>query len=329
MSELALREPYQAPVLHEPPPLTASEIRAQVNLVQEVMSAVMKENEHYGKVPGCGDKPTLLQPGAQKLILTFRLVPDPEIEVLDMPRGHREYRIKMKLYAHNGRFLGAGVGNCSTMESKYRYRTGPVEFTEKPVPKEYWDVRNSDPAKAKALLGGHVAKKDENGRWVLAKQGEKVEHDNPADYYNTCEKMAYKRALVSATLTVTGASDIFTQDIEEFEEGMASAKPSQPAQKPPQHAASPESITSVPPASDPPGTQRDAAPSPPPEDPADPMHPDNLVHDFRRRIQGALTVAEATGQYNQAADLGCFLKSHLDGLKLALDQRIKELGKKK
>lgn len=97
---------------------------------------------------------------------------------------------------------------------------------------------------------------------------------------------------------------------------------------PAQHAASPESITSVPPASDPPGTQRDAAPSPV-EDPSDPMHPDNLVHDFRRRIQGALTVAEATGQYNQAADLGCFLKSHLDGLKLALDQRIKELGKKK
>jgi hypothetical protein len=46
----------------------------------------------------------------------------------------------------------------------------------------------------------------------------KQEHDNPADFYNTCEKMGKKRALVDATLTVTAASDIFTQDIEELVE---------------------------------------------------------------------------------------------------------------
>ncbi|WP_418719751.1 hypothetical protein [Bilophila wadsworthia] len=43
----------------------------------------------------------------------------------------------------------------------------------------------------------------------------RVEHDNPADYYNTCLKMAKKRALVDAVLTCTAASDIFTQDIED------------------------------------------------------------------------------------------------------------------
>jgi hypothetical protein len=213
-------------------PLRAAEVRAQVNLIQEVMREVMQgpardekgreiPGVHYGLVPGCGDKPTLLQPGAHKLLMTFRLVADPEMTLVQMERGHREVRCKVKIYSQGGVLLGAGVGTCSTMEGKYRFRTGPVEFTDKPVPREYWDLRSSNPAKAKAMLGeGMIPKKNDAGAWVCARQGEKVEHDNPADYYNTVEKMAYKRALVSATLTVTAASDIFTQDIEDMPEVM-------------------------------------------------------------------------------------------------------------
>lgn len=207
-------------------PLRSMDVRQQVNLIQEVMRDVMQSGTHYGTVPGCGDKPTLLQPGAHKLMMTFRLVADPEMTVLPMEHGHREVRCKVKLYSQGGVFLGSGVGTCSTLEGKYRFRTGPVEFTEKPVPREYWDLRNSDPKKAQALLGdGMVAKKNEAGAWVCARQGGKVEHDNPADYYNTVEKMAYKRALVSATLTVTAASDIFTQDIEDMPEVIPQAQP--------------------------------------------------------------------------------------------------------
>lgn len=215
-------------------PLSSQQVRGQVNLIQEVMRDVMKLNEHYGKIPGCGDKPTLLQPGAQKLIMTFRLVPDPEMTVLDMGNGHREVRCKVRLFNQAGVFLGAGVGTCSTMEGKYRFRSGPVEFTDKPVPKEYWDLRVKDPKKAQALLGeGMQAKKNESGMWVCARKGAQVEHDNPADYYNTVEKMSYKRALVSATLTVTAASDIFTQDIEDMPEVIpqASTSPASDARK--------------------------------------------------------------------------------------------------
>jgi hypothetical protein len=211
-------------------PLRALDVRAQVNLIQEVMRDVMHRDTHYGTVPGCGDKPTLLQPGAHKLLMTFRLVPDPEVTITDMGNGHREVRCKVKLYSQGGVFLGAGVGTCSTMEGKYRFRTGPVEFTDKPVPREYWDLRKTDPVKAKALLGdGMVAKKNDDGVWMCAMQGGKVEHDNPADYYNTVEKMSYKRALVSATLTVTAASDIFTQDIEDMPEVIPGAAQPKPA----------------------------------------------------------------------------------------------------
>ena len=44
----------------------------------------------------------------------------------------------------------------------------------------------------------------------------RVENSDLADTYNTVLKMAKKRALVDATLTATAASDIFTQDLEDY-----------------------------------------------------------------------------------------------------------------
>lgn len=211
-----------AVAVYEAMPLSAPQIQAQVNLIQEVMKAVMKDGEHYGKIPGCGDKPSLLKPGAEKLMFTFRLVADPDVEVHDIyhptVQGHREYRVKVRISSLSGTYMGGGVGSCSTMESKYRYRGGEKIPTGNPVPKEYWNLKNAGKMDdAKQLIGGDgygVGK--ENGQWVICEIGEKMEHDNPADFYNTCEKMAKKRALVDATLTVTAASDIFTQDIEEL-----------------------------------------------------------------------------------------------------------------
>ena len=206
-----------------PPALRPDDIKAQVALIQDVMKSVMKKDEHYGVVPGCGDKPTLLQPGAQKLIMTFRLVPDPEVDVIELYHisisGHREYRVKVKLYTQNGIFLGAGVGSCSTMEGKFRYRKADITCPE---------CGKAAIIKGKAEFGGgwvcYQKKGGCNKKWSDADNPfesvitDKAEHDNPADYYNTCEKMAYKRALVSATLTVTAASDIFTQDVEDMPE---------------------------------------------------------------------------------------------------------------
>jgi hypothetical protein len=216
-------------------PLTANDIIGQVRLIQEVMSAVMRDKEHYGVIPGCGDKPSLLQPGAQKLLLTFRLAPEYIVTQTDSERGHREYRVQCSLRSiGSGNFCGQGVGSCSTMEGKYRFRVAPKKLTDRPVPKEYWDLRGKDPKAAQAILGGpgFSIKKDENGQWMITEgSSEKVEHDNPADYYNTVLKMAKKRALVDATLTATAASDIFTQDIEDMPEAIPGAAEANPAPK--------------------------------------------------------------------------------------------------
>lgn len=218
-------------------PMTEHDIKAQVDLIQRVMRSVMQKDEHYGVIPGCGKKPALLKAGAEKLAMTFRLAPEFEVTERDMPGNHREYQVKTTLrFIMNGAFMGQGVGCCSTMEGKYRFRTGDVEFTGKPVPKEYWTARD------KSLIGGpgFETKKNLEGKWEIVRAGAKVEHDNPADYYNTVLKMAKKRSLIDAILTSTAASDIFTQDIEESPElfggtPASTPPPSPPPDEPPRH----------------------------------------------------------------------------------------------
>ena len=46
--------------------LTVDEVTNQIKQVQNLMSQAMKVDEHYGCIPGCGNKPTLLKPGAEK-----------------------------------------------------------------------------------------------------------------------------------------------------------------------------------------------------------------------------------------------------------------------
>jgi hypothetical protein len=195
--------------------MTPATVVSQVQLIQHVMEKVMKQDEHYGIIPGCGKKPSLLKAGAEKLSLTFRLAPSYEVTQKDLPNGHREYYVKCTLtHIPTDKIFGQGVGACSTMEGKYRFRTGEVEFTGKEVPKEYWTNRDIN------LIGGKgfSTKKNDKGKWEIVIAGEKVEHDNPADYYNTVLKMAKKRAHVDAVLTATAASDIFTQDVEDMPE---------------------------------------------------------------------------------------------------------------
>ncbi len=184
----------------------------QVALIQHVMSAVMTDGQHYGTIPGCGDKPTLLKPGAEKLAMTFRLAPTLTIERTEQAGGHREYLVRCQLVSiTSGQIMGEGVGSASTMESKYRWRT---EATGKPVPEAYWHHRDPD------LLGGHAfSPRKKGGKWEIY---HKVENADIADTYNTVLKMAKKRAFVDAVLTVTAASDLFTQDIEEL--GVAAAE---------------------------------------------------------------------------------------------------------
>lgn len=143
--------------------LTINQLVESVAFVHDVAKRVMKQGQHYGLIPGCGDKMSLFKPGAELLCTTFQMAPEYSVDQKDLGEGHQSYTVTANLYSRNThKFLGAGVGSASTMESKHRYAK------------------------------------------------------NVADKYNTVLKMAKKRALVDAVLTVTSASEIFTQDLEDM-----------------------------------------------------------------------------------------------------------------
>jgi hypothetical protein len=99
--------------------LTVEQVVDQVQAIQELMSRLMKEGEHYGKIPGCY-KPTLLKPGAEKLCLMFNLAPEYKVQRREINKMDVEYIVECSLLNKiTGKFVGGGVGSCSTLESKY------------------------------------------------------------------------------------------------------------------------------------------------------------------------------------------------------------------
>jgi hypothetical protein len=221
-------------------PLTAIDVRNQVNLIQEVMRDVMKDGQHYGTIPGCGSKPTLLKPGAEKLSMTFRLRPimnnNGDIIIENLANGHREVTVYCHILNMAGQELSTGIGSCSTMESKYRYRGGEKIGTGQSLPKEYWNLKKEGKGiEAQALIGGPGYGPGKiDGVWQVCEMGEKMENPDIADTFNTVLKMAKKRAYVDGILSATAASDIFTQDIEDFPEanGHPEVKSAPMARKP-------------------------------------------------------------------------------------------------
>ena len=165
--------------------MTEQGVLKQVQIIQSIMHGVMKQDEHYGTIPGT-KKPSLYKAGAEKLSLTFRLRPEYEIRRSDLPNGHREYEVVCTLYhIPTGQSVGQGVGSATTMEGKYRYRGGEKVGTGQPVPKTFWNLKKTDGKAAQALIGGpgfSAGKID--GNWEICSTGEKMEHDNPADYWN-------------------------------------------------------------------------------------------------------------------------------------------------
>jgi hypothetical protein len=298
--------------------ISTERLLEQVGLIQRVMKNVMSENEHYGIIPGTGKKcpdcrgqsatcpkckgsgiigkPSLLKPGAEKLCFTFRMDPEFDVEILPIQHkvpGHREYRIKCTLFSINsGQRLGSGVGSASTMESKWRFRTGPKDVTDKPVPKEYWDNRDSDPKKAQELIGGKgfSVAKGEDKKWYIAIQGEKVENDNPADLYNTVLKVGKKRALVDAVLTCTAASDCFTQDVEELVDNGVIVPATAPVSAPRAEAANPVATT--------PATVE----KPPPATTPAGKEPEKSIEELRHDLGELAQIAVEAGIYSTTGD---------------------------
>lgn len=146
-----------APVIARPIASPAEMIAAHEETTALINQALSKGVD-FGEIPGT-DKPTLLQPGAQRLCIAFGVRPTYEIveqEVdhnREVPWSKRKkvwnkqasrydystetgtslglYRfvVRCRLVRPDGLCLGEAVGSCSTMESKYVDRPRECENT--------------------------------------------------------------------------------------------------------------------------------------------------------------------------------------------------------
>ncbi|HEY7061700.1 MAG TPA: hypothetical protein VII06_09485 [Chloroflexota bacterium] len=179
---------------------TADTVRAQLQQVREFQHVVRElflEGTDFGTIPGTGGRPTLLKPGAEKLVKLLHLADTYDYleQVEDWERGFFNYAIRCRLrHMDTGNVVAEGLGSCNSMESRYRYRW-------------LWPNEATDEQKRNA-----VVRFTRNG----GKQY-RVVNDDPFSLTNTILKMASKRALVAAALSVGRLSNLFTQDLEDIE----------------------------------------------------------------------------------------------------------------
>ena len=171
-------------------------------LLNRIYQNVMQEGTDYGVIPGAGDKPTLLKPGAELLRMAFNLRYESEMEVAieDWEKGMFYYRVKSYFTNTQGQRIGTGVGSANSLESRYSNRW--VFESEIPDGIDRASLKSQE----------RTSKKGMKYRVYL------IEADihEKATLVNTLQKMAKKRSFVDGILSITGASRIFTQDIEDL-----------------------------------------------------------------------------------------------------------------
>ncbi|MBN1206368.1 MAG: hypothetical protein JXB05_15755 [Myxococcaceae bacterium] len=193
----------------------------QHQILAQYVKQCMVEGTDYGRILG-SEKPTLLKPGAEKLIDLFGCTPEftlvPEFCHEDFESGFFKYTFRCRIVSRElGTVLAEGYGSANSRESRFRWRT----------------AHRKCPACGKdTIIQG---KSEYGGGWVCFKKkggcGEKyvaaderitrqsvgrVVHENIADLDNTILKMAKKRAQVDGAIALARCSDMFTQDVEDF-----------------------------------------------------------------------------------------------------------------
>ena len=192
-------------------------------IVVRAFADLMKEGEDYGKIPG-SQKPSLLQPGAQKLDNLFGLVPRFEIveRIEDWTgKDHANeplFRYMVRCLVYRGEFvMGEGVGECNSWESKYRWRTSErtcpscgKPFIVKTRKKTWWCAK---------FKGGCNAGFPEDHPRIINQEVGRIANPDIFEQVNTILKMAQKRAHIAATINATSASEFVTQDLEDLRRG--------------------------------------------------------------------------------------------------------------
>ena len=232
--------------------LDVSEAVSIYKRLTEFATRVLTPDIDYGVIPGV-TKHSLLKPGAEKFRRFFHLNTETmcvsKVEQWEIPVTASTFPLFSYTYTtivkdKLGNVLGTCDGSCNSYEAKYRFRRssdpgkynpeelqsegGPEWVFAFAIPKressgkyghpaEYWDQWEQDIASGKATA---TTRKTNAGNDLDAWEREgiiyRLPNENIHDQVNTVLKMAQKRSFVGAVLLTTGASEFFTQDVEDY-----------------------------------------------------------------------------------------------------------------
>lgn len=215
--------------------------------------SILKLDLDFGIIPGT-PKPTLYKAGAEKMRFVYGYGVEFECidKVVDFDRPFVDYAYRCTIKSKAGQLIAQCEGSCNSMEAKYGYLwktkeelgagydvTGlPVKTSGRKLseldfainkgettgnygkPKEHWEKFKKAIASGKAKK---VTRPKKSGgtmdAWEIDESATVYRILNPdvIGSKNTIMKMAQKRAFVGATLLATGASEFFTQDLEDMQ----------------------------------------------------------------------------------------------------------------
>lgn len=178
-------------------------------LMKTYKERYLKPKIDYDVIPGCGNKATLLKPGAEKLVRLFRLRPYFEIVdcIVDYEKNLFHYHYRCSLYRDN-----VMVGQCDGIASSRESKFSKAVLSCPECGKE------DTLMKSKFKPGHHYCnpKSGGCGQNVLSDCIDTGTESFNYNAINTMCKIAIKRSLVGAVLIVCGASMYFTQDLDDY-----------------------------------------------------------------------------------------------------------------
>lgn len=131
-------------------------IRERISILKEFVRSQMVVDVDYGVIPGT-PKPSLFQPGAQKLARLFGLTAKKERTDVEMDKhgNFAMYTYRADIYhARSGQLIATCEGSCNSKEKKYAHRRINGALEETPI----FDILNTlqKMAQKRAFVGGVI-----------------------------------------------------------------------------------------------------------------------------------------------------------------------------
>lgn len=207
-----------------------AEAQRRVQELQAFVQKAMVKGLDYDTIPGT-EKPSLLQPGAQKLAeiygFSHRFIVTEQVKEWERGFFYFEYRCVLES-RRDGSFVGEGLGSCNSRESKYAGRWVPASELPKGANLASYQRREGARWCFETDLPAGVDRRTLQTQQRKSKKGSTytvyrvvdeqylVPNPDPYSLVNTMQKMAAKRAYVMAVIAATRSAGIFTQDTEDL-----------------------------------------------------------------------------------------------------------------